>query len=86
MKRTKLLALMLIVSITLTISSFQMKETGSQKIGAALGYYCGNEGMSNGASAGLSVAFAFQGAIQGALWGAALGGPVGFGVGLGWSL
>lgn len=86
MKKTKLFALILVVSITMTISCFQMKETNSQKVGLAIGYVAVEHGMSNKASLGLGVAFTLQSSLQGLMWGAVFGGPVGAAVGLGWSL
>jgi uncharacterized membrane protein (UPF0136 family) len=83
MKKTKALALGLVMAITLTFGYLQSNPSKVEQVGVGVAYLAAEKGASNEATAFIGVAFVVEAAVQGALWGSVFGGPVGTLVGAG---
>ncbi|GEM_PF-2969655 len=86
MKKTKILAIGIILSMTLSLSIVKNVDSNNQNIGVGVCYLAAKNGASDEGTALLGGAFAVESAAQGLLWGSVFGGPVGAAVGLGISL
>ena len=83
MKKIKIIAVCLILTMTFSFSVIGVDKAKKQDIGVGICYLASENGASNESVAILGVAFTVESAAQGLLWGAVFGGPVGAAVGLG---
>ena len=83
MKKTKALALGLVMTITITFGYFQSNPSTIEQVGVGVTYLAAKKGASAEGTAIIGVAFVVESAVQGALWGSVFGGPVGTLVGAG---
>ena len=83
MKRIKIIAICLMLTMTFSFSAVSINKADKQDIGVGVTYLASKKGASDEGVAILGAAFTVESAVQGLLWGSVFGGPVGAAVGLG---
>ena len=79
---TKIKALVLAMTITLSVGYLQSNTTKIEQVGTGLNYLVTKKGASDEVHSFLGASFAVERALQGLLCGSSFGGPVGPVVGL----